>query len=230
MRYRDRGSRPQRRGASTVRIQAYGLDDRLDLIKLLQGVANSEVAGERYIVIGADPRERKFYPVSNAAEFDPARVNSVLTKYLDPLPAYELFNNLVSNNQSPIVVFILAPTQPRPIVVKTEGKKPDGKIRLQIGEIWVKKGTALQLATRTDIDAMYRQRMEEEAEHRARKRFKHFTEVSGPPPVHLSSPTRMPVRELLLGLGATCGLPTILRRTYGGHRQCTLLNARRVDT
>lgn len=183
----------------TASITKEDLDDRLDLIKLVQGVANSEVAGERYIVIGADPKERKFFPVSNAAEFDPARVNSVLTKYLDPLPAYEVFNNLDTNNQNPIVVFILASTQPRPIIVKTEGKKLDGKVRLQVGEIWVKKGTALQLATRMDIDAMYRQRMEEEAEDRARKRFKHFTEVSGPPPVHLSSPTRMPVRESLLG-------------------------------
>jgi hypothetical protein len=60
--------------------------------------------------------------------------------------------------------------------------KTDGKIRLQVGEIWIKKGTALQLATRADFDLMYRQRMEEEeAEERARKRFKHFTEISGVP-------------------------------------------------
>lgn len=84
-------------------------------------------------------------------------------------------------------------------MVKTEGKKKDGKTRLQVGEVWLKKGTALQIASRTDLDLMYRQRMEEEAEDRARKRFKHFTEMSGTPPVVVSSPTQMPVRELLVG-------------------------------
>lgn len=39
-----------------------------------------------------------------------------------------------------------------------------GKIRLQWGDIWVKKGTVLQLASRADLDAMNRLRMEEEAE------------------------------------------------------------------
>ena len=67
------------------------------------------------------------------------------------------------------------------LIVNRPEAKTDGKIRLQVGEIWIKKGTALQLATRADFDLMYRQRMEEEAEERARKRFKHFTEISGVP-------------------------------------------------
>jgi hypothetical protein len=51
-------------------------DDRLDFIKLIQGVANSESSQERYVVIGADPKDKQFYPVTNSAEFDQARGNS----------------------------------------------------------------------------------------------------------------------------------------------------------
>jgi len=174
------------------------LDDRLDFLKLLQGVANAEVLEERFIVIGADPTQRAFHPLANAADFDPARVTPVLAKYFDPLPQLEIFNNLQTDDGHSIVVLILNAVQPRPIIVKTEGQRSDGKIRLQVGDIWIKKGTALQLATRDDLDAMYRQRMEEEAEDRARKRFKHFTELSGAPHTLAPVQTRMPVRELLV--------------------------------
>jgi hypothetical protein len=193
---------PQYEFKRSASIAKGDLDDRLDFTKLLQGVANSEVSAERYIVIGADPKDKQFYPVSNASTFDPATVNSVVGKYLDPLPQYEVFNNLETKDKKPIVVFILNPVQPRPILVKTEGQKVGGKVRLQIGEIWIKKGTSLQAATRADIDAMYRQRMEEEAEDRARKRFKHFTELSGAPPSIVYAQPRMPVRELLVGPAA----------------------------
>ena len=152
-------------------ISRDNLDDRLDFIKLLQGVANAEIAGERCIIIGADPREKLFYPVSNSAEFDQAALSTVVAKYLDPPPLFQVFNNLQTDEGHVFVLLVLDANQRRPIVVRTEGKKSDGKTRLQIGEIWIKKGTALQPATRVDLDLMYRLRMEEEAEDRARKRF-----------------------------------------------------------
>ena len=183
----------------TASITREDLDDRLDFIKLLQGVANADGSEERYVVIGGDPKEKKFYPVPNAAEFDPARVCSVLSKYLDPLPEVEVFNGLVTEDEHPIVLFIFSPKQSRPITVKTEGKKVDGKIRLQIGDIWIKKGTALQLATRNDLDLIYQQKMEEQIEDRARKRFKHLVELSGTSLFVNSAVMKMPARELLVG-------------------------------
>ncbi len=183
----------------TCSILRDNLDDRLDFIKLLQGVANAEIAGERCITIGADPKEKLFYPVSNTEEFDPATVSGVVTKYLDPPPRFQVFNNLLTDDGQPFVLLVLDANQPRPIVVKTEGQRPDGKIRLQVGEIWIKKGTALQTASRADLDLMYRQRTEEEAEDRARKRFKHFGELSGVSHPFGPLPTRLPVRELLMG-------------------------------
>src|SRR5208282_2629704 len=175
------------------------LDDRLDFIKFLQGVANAEVAEERCITIGADPKEKLFYPVSNAGEFDPATVSAVVAKYLDPPPRFHVFNNLHTDAGQPFVLFVLDANQPRPIVIKTEGQRPGGKARLQVGEIWIKKGTALQIASRADLDLMYKQRMEEEAEDRARKRFKHFSELSGTSHPVSPSAIRLPVRELLVG-------------------------------
>jgi hypothetical protein len=175
------------------------LDDRLDLIKLLQGVANAEVTGERCITIGADPKEKQFYTVLNTVEFDPATVSGVVTKYLDPPPHFQIFNNLQTDDGQAFVLFVVGANQPRPIVVRTEGKRPDGKVRLQVGEIWIKKGTALQIASRADLDLMYKQRTEEEAEDRARKRFKHFSDLSGASHPFGLSPTRLPVRELLVG-------------------------------
>ena len=173
-------------------------DDRLDFIKLVQGVANSESSLERYVVIGADPRDKQFYPVANAAEFDQARVTPIFEKYFDPLPNVEIFNNLHTDSGGALIVIIFNPEQNRPIVIKTEGKKQDGKTRLQVGDIWIKKGTGLHLSTRDDLDLMYRQRMEEEAEDRARKRFKHFTDIATPQ-FNGPNPTRIPVRELLVG-------------------------------
>jgi hypothetical protein len=175
------------------------LDDRLDFIKFLQGVANAEIAGERCITIGADPKEKLFYPVSNTDEFDPATVSGVVAKYLDPPPQFQVFNNLKTDDGQPFVLLVLDANQPRPIVVQTEGKRLDSKVRLQVGEIWIKKGTALQIASRADLDLMYKQRMEEEAEDRARKRYKHFSELSGTSYPFVPSQTRLPVRELLVG-------------------------------
>ncbi|HEY1468725.1 MAG TPA: hypothetical protein VGF61_06755 [Candidatus Acidoferrum sp.] len=173
------------------------LVDRLDFLNLRQGVPNAEVLAEHFIVIGADRKVRAFYPLENASDFDPARVTPVLAKYFDPLPQVEIFNNLQTDEGHFIVVLILNAVQPRPIMVK--GQRSDGKIRLQVGDIWIKTGTALQLATRDDLDAMYRQRMEEEAEDRAWKRFKHFTDLSSAPSSLARVQTRMPVRELLVG-------------------------------
>jgi hypothetical protein len=180
-------------------ISRNNLDDRLDFVKLLQGLANAEILGEKCIIIGGDPKEKRFYPVSNTAEFDQATVTTIVAKYLDPPPKFQVFNNLQTEDGQAFVLLILDANQPRPIMVKTEGKRTDGKTRLQIGDIWIKKGTALQLAARADLDLMYQLRMEEEAEDRARKRFKHFTELSGVPHSGGPSPLRLPVRELLVG-------------------------------
>lgn len=94
------------------------LDERLDFVKLVQGVSNADIHEERYIVIGGDPKETRFYAVSNVVDFDPARVTQVLDKYLNPLPMLEVFNNVTTREGIPIVVLIFARDQPRPLLPK----------------------------------------------------------------------------------------------------------------
>src|SRR5579863_8247383 len=96
-------------------ISRGSLPDRLDLVKLIQGLANAHLAEERFIVVGADQKERKFYDVVNAAEFDPAKLSQVISKYLDPQPRIEVFNNVRAEGGQSYVLIVLSPDQPCPI-------------------------------------------------------------------------------------------------------------------
>jgi len=179
------------------------LADRLDFVKLIQGVANAHIREERFIVIGADQKEHRFYNVGNTAEFDPASLSQILSKYLDPQPCLEVFNNAKTADGESYVLIVISPDQPRPIVAVTEGKS-DNRIHFAVGNIWIKKDTRLQLATRVDLDEMYetyiKQRIDEEAETRARRRFEHFRETFGAGLVAFQ-PTAAPVpsAELIVG-------------------------------
>ena len=180
-------------------IQRENLEDRLDFIKLMQSIANAELAAERCIIIGADPKEKSFYPVTNATEFDAAAVSDILGKYLDPVPRFEVFNGLQTDDAKSFVLIILDAVQPRPIVIKTEGHRPDGKVRLRVGEIWIKKDTGTKIASRADIESIYRLQMEAEIEDRARKRFKHFSELQGSSVGTTPIAQQVPSRGLLVG-------------------------------
>src|ERR1039458_9821218 len=92
-------------------IQRENLEDRLDFIKLMQSIANAELAAERCIIIGADPKEKSFYPVTNTAEFDAAAVSDILGKYLDPVPRFEVFNGLLTDDGKLFVLIILDAVQ-----------------------------------------------------------------------------------------------------------------------
>jgi len=173
------------------------LRDRLEFLKLLQGLANSHTTGERLIIIGADQPNKCFCHVDNATDFDPAPVSQILEKYLDPLPRFNIFNNLLAPGGETYVLIVLAALQPRPIVILTEGAH-SGKSYLKTGEIWIKKNTALQPASKADIDAMYEIKIDQEAEIRARRRFEHFREDLGPALLSQAVETT-PTPELLIG-------------------------------
>jgi SAM-dependent methyltransferase len=178
-------------------IARENLADRLDFIKLIQGLANSEGSDEKFIVIGADPQERKFYPVSNSAEFDAARLTQILAKYLEPQPRIEVFNNLQIEAGGSFVLVVFAREQPRPVIAACEGTS-DKRTHFREGDIWIKKGTSLQLANRADLDMMYERHINREAENRARQRFKHFQEELGGHPA-LQPIIATPTRSLFVG-------------------------------
>jgi hypothetical protein len=163
------GEQPRFEFKRAASLKRENLEDRFSFIKLLQGLANAELDGDRCIVIGADPKQKQFFPIGNADEFDPAKISQVLTAYLDPLPRFDVFH-VTTDTEEPFVLVVLDANQPRPIFVVKEGHSEDGKERLQMGEIWTKRNTGLVRASRADIDLMYQARIEQEAEDRARKR------------------------------------------------------------
>lgn len=193
------GEQPQFEFKRMAFVDREHLDDRLDFIKFIQAVANAEISTERCIVIGADPKEKKFYPVTNGDDFDRAKLSAIISAYLYPTPQFESFS-LETDAKEGFVVLVLSHDQPRPIVVVKEGRTEQGKNRLDLGDIWIKKDTGIIKATRDQLDAVYRDRMEEQTEDRARKRVKHLLEenliqASPAPPAS----TILPNAELLFG-------------------------------
>jgi hypothetical protein len=180
-----------------VTIRREDIADRLDFVKLVQGLANAALAQERFLIIGADQEAKAFCGVANQREFDPANLQQIISKYLYPTPAIEAFNTLQTVKGEPYVLIVLAPDQPRPIVVITEGVVGTKK-RLTVGDIWVKEGTSIQPAEKADLDKMYEKKIDDEAENRARRRFEHYREQFGQTGWMQSVP-QTPTRTLLVG-------------------------------
>ena len=178
-------------------ISKDNLADRLDFVKLIQGLANASGAEERFVIIGADQKERKFYEVPNASEFDPATLGPILAKYLNPQPILEVFNNVCSDSGETYVLIVISPSQSRPVVALCEGTS-DKRTHFREGDIWVKRDTRLQLAGRPDLDLMYEKQIDDEAENRARRRFEHLSQHLRPT-IYANPVTSMPGRTLLMG-------------------------------
>jgi len=192
------GEQPQYEFKRTIALGRENLDDRLDFIKLVQAVANADIAAERCIVIGADPKEKTFYPVTNVGDLDAANLSKILTAYLDPLPRFQVFNVTTDGNE-PFVLIVLDASQPRPIIVTKQGQTEKGKTRLEVGDLWIKKNTDTVRAMKPDLDSIYSVRIEVEAEDRARKRLKHLLEVASAGPPLQASATVIPTFEMLVG-------------------------------
>jgi len=191
------GEQAQYEFKRTVFLSRENLDERLDFVKLVQSMANAEIATERCIVVGADPKEKKFHPVTNASDFDPANLSKILGAYLDPLPRFQVFN-LTTDESDPFVVISLDPNQTRPIMVAKAGQTSKDKTRLEVGDVWIKRNTDTVRATRADLDLMYKVRSEEDAEDRARKRLKHLLELATPQQTQIST-TVVPTFALIVG-------------------------------
>ena len=170
--------------------------DRLEFIKLLQGVANSHSEVECLIVIGADEKEAKFINVENVEDFDPARVSPIVSKYLAPEPRYEIFKMKASTGEQ-YVLIVLNRVQPRPIMAVVDGKT-DAKVHFRPGDIWIKHNTALRNARKEDLDLMYEPIIDDEASKRVRIVIEHLKQ--DPQTANFApAVSPIPVEELLLG-------------------------------
>lgn len=180
-----------------VTLSKDDLTDRLDFVKLVQGLANSHVGTECLIVIGADQKEKRFFEVANAPDFDPAKLSPILAKYLAPEPIYEVFNDMRASTGERYVLIVLNKVQPRPIMTLVDGKTTS-KVHFRPGEIWIKHNTGLRVAMKADLDLMYQPLIEQEATKRARIIFEHLKAGLGPELLS-QAVTATPVPELLLG-------------------------------
>lgn len=181
----------------TVTLSKDDLTDRLDFVKLIQGLANSHAGTECLIVIGADQKEKKFVDVPNAGDFDPAKMSPIIAKYLSPEPQYEVFNDMRAFTGERYVLIVLNQVQPRPIMTLVDGRTHT-KVHFKPGEIWIKHNTGLKVATKADLDLMYQPKIEQEAAKRARLIFEHLKADLGPELLS-QAVTSTPVPELLVG-------------------------------
>ena len=181
----------------SVTLSKDDLTDRLDFVKLIQGLANSHSGTECLIVVGADQKDKKFFEVANAADFDPAKLSPILAKYLAPEPVFEVFNDMRASTGEKYVLIVLNQLQPRPIMALVDGKTSD-KVHFRPGEIWIKHNTGLRPAMKADLDLMYQPVMEQEATKRARIIFEHLKADLGPELLS-QAVTATPGPELFLG-------------------------------
>jgi hypothetical protein len=181
----------------SVTLSKDDLTDRLDFVKLVQGLANSHTGTECLIVIGADQKEKKFFEVANAKDFDPAKLSPILAKYLAPEPVCEVFNDMRASTGERYVLIVLNKIQPRPVMALVDGKTAD-KVHFRPSEIWIKHNTGLRPALKADLDLMYLPVIEIEATKRARIIFEHLKADLGPELLS-QAVTATPVPELFLG-------------------------------
>jgi len=181
-------------------LSANDRKSQADFAKTIQGMSNAYPAEERIYIVGADQRERKFYPLDNAREFDSANVRQILESLLEPTPLFET-SVLDTELGDKYAAILLSAEQPRPILVKGDVGASDGKGRLlNRGEIWIKKNTGLDRATRDDVERMYEMRIEAEAERRAQQRFGHMREgVEASIRLQLSPERKIPSEDLVFG-------------------------------
>jgi hypothetical protein len=180
------------------------LEAKADFLKMVQGISNSHVGEERILVIGADQKNKCFVPVTNAEEYDPARVSAILAKHLSPSPVLEIFNSVATDEGIPFVLFIFAATQSRPIVAKGDIQDGKGFIPFRKGEIWIKDGTGLRTTTPEDLHRMIEGRIEAEADFRARRQFAQLRdEIIAAQQLLASGGRRTPTADLIYGLDET---------------------------
>jgi hypothetical protein len=173
------------------------LADRLDFVKLIQGLSNSHKDTECIIVIGADEQNRCFVDVPNAESFNAAKLSPILRKYLEPEPQFTVFKDMRASTGERYVVLVIHSLQDRPIFAMVQGEC-EGKSHFRPGDIWIKHQTGLRNATKADLDLMYAPYVEREAAKRARLLFEHLQADLGPRLLSQAA-AATPVPELLLG-------------------------------
>lgn len=172
---------------------------RAAFVKVVQGLANAHIDGERLFLIGADSREKRFYPLDDVAQYDQAKVGDLLKSALEPMPEFTVLPFETDGGEK-FVVVVVASEQPRPIVCKSDLADIEEKTGLRRGEIWIKENTSLRLTNRDDFERMVKTRIDLESEARAKIRFSEYLAATDLSRTIFQRPTiSLPQKDLIFG-------------------------------
>jgi hypothetical protein len=159
------------------------LAEKIEFVKDVQSIATSLIEGEKYLIIGADEKSNQFFPVANPSDFDESKIRQMLSRYLSPVPNFEVFQ-LTSSAGHSFVLFVIPRQRQRRILAKVTVLSDDTsdltpKLLLREGDLWTKgSSTSKRLATPQDWEEIYEETVEAESERRAKSRTAHMVELA----------------------------------------------------
>lgn len=133
----------------------YSEDKKHDLIKDLVAFANNySTSRDKYIVFGVINGTWDVQGIALETFPDSSVIADLLNVYVEPFLTIET-GTFKHNNVD--LAYIKIPVQGinRPYMIKKQYEKPH-KIHLRAGEIYVRKGTSNLIATRLELDQIYR--------------------------------------------------------------------------
>lgn len=132
----------------------YHDEKKYDLIKDVMSFANDSSTIDKYLVFGIVNGTWEISGIDSTSLPDVSDINDMLHTYVEPFIHIEVGNIIVDEK---IVGYIKIPfaRSDRPYIVKKDYCK-NGKTHLRCGEIYVRKSANNFIATRRDLDYIYR--------------------------------------------------------------------------
>ena len=132
----------------------YHDDKKYDLIKDVVSFANESTSVDKYIVFGVVNGTWEVEGIDLSTMPDVSTINDLLHMYVEPFIYVEI-GQIKYNGKNLGYVKIPVDRADRPYVIKKEYSK-QGKTHLRCGEIYVRKNANNFIATRRDLDHIYK--------------------------------------------------------------------------
>lgn len=132
----------------------YHDDKKYDLIKDVVSFSNEVTSVDKYIVFGVINGTWETVGIDLSTMPDVSAINDLLHMYVEPFIYVEV-GQIKYNGKNLGYIKIPVDRADRPYVIKKEYSK-QGKIHLRCGEIYVRKNANNFIATRRDLDHIYR--------------------------------------------------------------------------
>ena len=132
----------------------YHNDKKYDLIKDIVSFSNESTSVDKYIVFGVINETWEVVGINLPQMPDVSNINDLLHMYVEPFIYVEV-GQIKYNGKDLGYIKIPVDRADRPYVIKKEYSK-QGKIHLREGEIYVRKNANNFIATRRDLDHIYK--------------------------------------------------------------------------